>query len=58
MEDQDLREKQRFCFGYEEFELSVRCPLDDISPIQNVKLELLRFGRAFTLGESVTRASR
>lgn len=51
MEDQDLREKQRFCFGYEGFELSVRCPLDDISPIQNVKLEHI-------MGESVTRASR
>ena len=50
MEDQDLREKQRFCFGYVEFELSVRCPLDDVSPIQNVKLELM--------GKFVTRASK
>lgn len=50
MEDQDLREKQGFCFGYVRSELSVRCPLDDVSPIQNVKLELM--------GEFVTRASR
>ena len=30
-----------FCFGYVGFELPIRCPLQDISAVQNVNLELM-----------------
>lgn len=50
IDDHDLRGKQRFCFGYVEFELPVICSLEDVSAIQNVNLKLM--------GEFATRLSR